>query len=67
MLPRKAQESGVVLIVVLVVLLSFSVMVVGLYSMVTDERQLARSNRDNLVAFYGAEGGLAEDEVAWNR
>jgi hypothetical protein len=52
------KESGIALIVVLGLMLILSLMMLGFYFLVTGEQKIAISNRDNTVAFYGAEAGL---------
>jgi hypothetical protein len=54
----REKESGVALIVVLMSMVIFTLMSLGFYYMVTAEQKIAASDRDNTVAFYGAEGGL---------
>jgi hypothetical protein len=53
-----AQESGVALIVVMLVMLVFTVMLLGFYFVTTGEQKIAASDRDNAVAYYGAVGAL---------
>jgi Tfp pilus assembly protein PilX len=60
MQPRNPKEAGVALIVALLMMLMLSIMITGLYFMVTGEQKVAVSDRDNTSAFYAAEGGLEQ-------
>jgi hypothetical protein len=60
MQPRNPKESGIVLLTVLLLMLILSAIMAGFFFTVLGEQQVARSGRDNVVAFYGAEGGLEQ-------
>ena len=60
MQPRNSKESGIALIVALLMMAMLSIMIVGFYYVVMGEQKVAISNRDNSTAFYGAEGGLEQ-------
>lgn len=51
-------ESGIALIVTLLTLTLFSLMAVGFFFLVNGQQQIVGSERDNTVAFYGAEAAL---------
>jgi hypothetical protein len=57
---RTSKESGIVLIVTLLMLLIFALMLRGFYAMVIGGQQDAARARDNVVTFYSAEGGLEQ-------
>ena len=60
MQPRNPKESGIVLLTVLLLMLILSAIMAGFFFTVLGEQQVVRSGRDNVVAFYGAEGGLEQ-------
>ena len=60
MQPRHPKESGIVLLTVLLLMLILSAIMAGFFFTVLGEQQVVRSGRDNVVAFYGAEGGLEQ-------
>ena len=60
MRPRNSSESGIALVMALLMMLILSVLITGFYYMVTGEQKVAISNRDNGTAFYAAEGGLEQ-------
>lgn len=51
-------ESGIALIVTLLTLTVFALMMLGFFFMVNGQQQIAGSERDNTIAFYGAEAAL---------
>ncbi|MGH9434963.1 MAG: pilus assembly PilX family protein, partial [Terriglobia bacterium] len=51
-------QSGVALIVTLLTLTVFALMMLGFFFMVNGQQQIAGSERDNTIAFYGAEAAL---------
>jgi hypothetical protein len=55
---RRSEDSGMVLAVVLLVMLVFTVMMLGFYLVTTGEQKIAASDRDSTVAYYGAIGAL---------
>ena len=55
---RRSTESGIALILVLLLMLVFSVLLLGFYFMTTGEQKMAASDRDNGIAFYAAQGGI---------
>ena len=55
---RATRESGVALIVVMLLMLVFTVMLLGFYFVTTGEQKVGASDRDNTVAMYGAIGGI---------
>jgi hypothetical protein len=55
---REDSQSGVALIAVLLALAVFSLMALGFFFLVTGDQAVTGAERDNTVAFYGAEGAL---------
>jgi len=55
---RRTSDSGVALIVVLLAMLFFTIMMLGFYFVTTGEQKIAASDRDNAVAYHGAQGAL---------
>ncbi len=55
---RETNDSGVALIVVLLLMLVFTIIMLGLYFQTTGEQKVAASDRDNTAAFYAAQGAL---------
>ncbi len=55
---RATNESGVALVVVLLLMLVFTIMILGFYFETTGEQRVAASDRDNSATFYAAQGAL---------
>jgi PilX N-terminal len=60
MQPRNPKESGIALIIAVIMMAILSLTIVGVYFMVVGEEKTAISARDNTTAFYAAEGGLEQ-------
>ncbi len=55
---RTTRESGIALIVTLLLTFIFTLMTLGFFFIVTGEQRIAASDRDNGIAFYSAQAGL---------
>ncbi len=65
---QTSTENGIALLITLLLIFVFTMMTLGFYYMVTGEQRIAVSDRDNTVAFYGAQAGLEKmsaDLAAW--
>jgi hypothetical protein len=54
------QESGAALIVAMLLMLVFTIMLIGFYFVTSGEQKVAWSNRDNGVTYYWAVAGLEQ-------
>ncbi len=55
---RTSNEAGIALIIALLLMFIFTLMALGFFFVVNGEQKIAASDRDNSIAFYGAEAGL---------
>jgi hypothetical protein len=60
MQPQNPKESGIALIIVVIMMAMLSLTIVGVYYMVMGEEKTSLSARDNTTVFYAAEGGLEQ-------
>ncbi len=58
MIKRPSNDSGIALIVVLLLMLVFTVMLLGFYFETTGEQNVAYSDSDNAATFYAAQGAI---------
>ena len=55
---RRQRQAGIALITVMMISVVFALMLVGFFFIINGEQKISASDRDNTIAFYGAEAGM---------